>query len=85
MKELKYVIKDPAGIHARPAGEFIKAVKQFGSNITITKDRKTVDGKRIFGVMGLAVKQGEEIVIRVEGTDEDAAIAAVEKFLRNNL
>ena len=29
MKEFKYVITDPEGIHARPAGELVKAAKEF--------------------------------------------------------
>ncbi len=85
MKEVKYIIQDPVGIHARPAGELIKVVKEFESNITITKDDKTVDAKRILGVMGLAVKQGQEITITADGADEEAAIAAIEKYLRENL
>ena len=31
MKEFKYVITDPEGIHARPAGELVKATKEFAS------------------------------------------------------
>ena len=38
MKEFKYVITDPEGIHARPAGELVKATKEFQSAITLTKD-----------------------------------------------
>jgi len=38
MKEFKYVIKDAEGIHARPAGELVKAAKEFTCSITITKD-----------------------------------------------
>ena len=34
MKEFKYVITDPEGIHARPAGELVKAAKEFAANIT---------------------------------------------------
>ena len=85
MKEFKYVITDPEGIHARPAGELIKAVKDFSSSITISKDGKTADAKRIFGVMGLAAKQGQEITMRAEGADEEAAISAIEAFLKANL
>ena len=33
MKEFKYVITDPEGIHARPAGELVKAAKEFAANI----------------------------------------------------
>ena len=43
MKEFKYVITDPEGIHARPAGELVKATKEFQSAITLTKDGKTGD------------------------------------------
>lgn len=63
MKEFKYVITDPEGIHARPAGELVKATKEFQSAITLTKDGKTGDCKRIFGIMGLAVKAGNEITL----------------------
>ena len=38
MKEFKYTITDPEGIHARPAGELVKAAKQFASTIKLTKD-----------------------------------------------
>ena len=43
MTEFKYVITDPEGIHARPAGELVKAAKEFAANITLTKDGKSGD------------------------------------------
>ncbi len=85
MKEFKYVVTDPAGIHARPAGEFVKAALKFDSEVNITKDGKTVSAKKIFGVMGLAAKQGQEITITVSGSDEDTAASELEAFLKNNL
>ena len=85
MKEFSYVITDPEGIHARPAGEFVKAAKSFESGVKIAKDGKQVDAKRIFGVMGLAAKQGQEVTITVEGPDEDKAAAELEAFLKANL
>ena len=81
MKEFKYVITDPEGIHARPAGELVKAAKEFQSVITLTKDGKTGDCKRIFGIMGLAVKAGNEITLTFDGEDEEAAYAAVTEFV----
>lgn len=85
MKEFRYTITDPEGIHARPAGELVKAVKGFSSNITISKDGKEVDAKRIFGIMGLAVKQGQEIIMRADGEDEEQAIDVIEKFLTEKM
>ena len=55
------------------------------SSITIAKDGKAVDAKRIFGVMGLGVKCGEEITVCTDGENEEAASAAIEAFLKANL
>ena len=48
MKEFKYTITDPEGIHARPAGELVKAAKQFTSTIKLAKDGKSGDCKKIY-------------------------------------
>lgn len=85
MKEFKYVVTDPEGIHARPAGEFVKAASKFESEVKLTKEGKTVSAKKIFGVMGLAIKQGQEVIVTIEGSDEDAAATELEAFLKNNL
>lgn len=85
MKEFSYVITDAGGIHARPAGQLVQEAGKFTSTLTMHKDDKSGDMKRIFAVMGLGAKQGETIVVRAEGEDEDAAIAAMEAFLRANL
>lgn len=85
MKEFKYTITDPEGIHARPAGELVKTAKQFACSIKLTKDGKTGDCKKIFGIMGLAVKCGQEVTLTFEGEDEDAACEAVKTFMQNNM
>ena len=71
MKEFKYVITDPEGIHARPAGILVKQAAGYESAIKIAKGEKSADAKRIFGVMGLGVKTGEEVTVSAEGADED--------------
>lgn len=85
MKEFKYVITDPEGIHARPAGELVKEAKAFASSIQIVKDDKKADAKRIFGLMGLGIKQGQEVTVQVEGDDEAAAAEAMEQFFKDQL
>lgn len=85
MKEFKYVITDPEGIHARPAGELVKAAKAFECTIKLTKDGKSGDCKKIFGLMSLGVKKGNEVVLTFDGADEDAAYEAVSKFMQENL
>lgn len=85
MREFKYVITDPEGIHARPAGELVKAAKGFQCEIRLEKDGKSGDCKRIFGIMGLAVKQNQEVKLTFSGSDEDAAFETVSKFMQDNL
>ncbi len=85
MKTIQYTITDREGIHARPAGLLVKQANKFESAITIRKGEKSADAKRIFAVMGLAAKQNEEITVTAEGRDEDAAIAAIETFLKANM
>lgn len=85
MKTFYYVIQDKEGIHARPAGELVKAAKGFASTVKVLKDGKAADAKKIFGLMGLGVKQGEQIEVQVEGADEAAAAEALETFLKENL
>lgn len=85
MREFQYVITDPEGIHARPAGELVKEAKKFECSVKLTKDGKTGDCKKIFGIMGLAVKNGNEVTMTFEGADEDAACEALETFMKANL
>ncbi len=85
MKEFKYTITDPEGIHARPAGLLVKAAKEFSCDVKIGKNGKFMSCKAIFGVMGLGVKQGEEVTFTFGGADEDAACEAIGAFMRENL
>ena len=85
MKEFKYVITDPEGIHARPAGELVKAAKEFAANITLTKDGKSVNVLKLMALMGLGVKCGDTVSVTVEGEDEETAAPAMEAFFKANL
>lgn len=86
MKQFQYTITDPQGIHARPAGMLVKAVKELDSTVTITKDgSKVVDASRLMGVMSLAIKAGNTVTVSVEGGNEEANAATVEKFFQENL
>ncbi len=85
MREFKYVITDQEGIHARPAGELVKVAKEFACSIKLEKEGKSGDCKRIFGIMGLAVKKGQEVTLTFDGADEDAAYETVSKFMQENL
>ena len=53
--------------------------------VTIAKDGRSVDAKRIMGVMSLGAKQGQEVILQADGEQEDEAIAALSAFMNENL
>lgn len=86
MRQFQYVISDPVGIHARPAGLLAKQAKTLDSTITITKDDgKSAVATKLMAVMGLGIKGGSTVTITVEGGDEEANVAVMERFFRENL
>ena len=85
MKEIKYVITDPMGMHARPAGMLVKAVAPYASKITVTAPTGTADAKRLMALMRLAAKQGMELTVTIDGADEEKAAAELKAFLEANL
>ena len=86
MKQFTYAITDPIGIHARPAGMLAQLAKSFAdSTVTLTKGDQTVKATQLMKLMNLGVKAGDEGTIGVEGGDEDAALAALEAFMKENL
>lgn len=85
MKEITYTIKDPLGIHARPAGLFVKKLQGFGSGVTVSRGEDQCDGKKLLALMKMRVKTGETIALQFDGADEDAAATAAQAFLSENL
>lgn len=70
-------IVNRAGMHARPAAEFVKLAGRFASRISVAKDGLEVNGKSIMGVLMLAAEQGSELRITGEGGDASEAVAAL--------
>lgn len=85
MVSFTYVIKDKLGIHARPGLLLVQEAGKLTSNITIIKGAKSGDAKRMFCVMNLAVKQGDQITVQVEGGNEAADAEVMKNFLEHNL
>ena len=86
MKQFTYTVTDPLGIHARPAGQLAKLAKKFtDTSATITKGEKTVKLSQLMQLMGLAVKNGTEVTVTVEGPQEEEAHAALLAFFQENL
>ena len=86
MKSFDYVITDPVGIHARPAGILVKEVKGCaGSTVTLAKGEKSVNLLKLMALMQMGIKQGDKVTVCVEGGDEEAVAARLEEFFKANL
>lgn len=83
MKEFTAIIKDPIGLHARPATVAVKAACECGCDVKATYNGKTVDMKSIMGIMSLGVPTEAEITITCNGDDEDTALESILEKLRN--
>lgn len=85
MKSFNFVITDEVGIHARPAGILVKEAKKYTSRVTVSMAGKSADATKLMALMGMGIRQGDEVTVSVEGDDEETTAAALEKFFRDNL
>lgn len=77
----KLIIKNPQGLHARPASIFVKIANKYEAEVTVKKGRQQVNGKSIMGLMMLAANEGTTITIEIDGKDARRAMDELEEFL----
>jgi len=70
-------IVNKLGLHARPSAMLVTTTARFQSSVFFTKDSLRVNGKSIMGVMMLAAECGSELLVEVDGSDEEAAMTAI--------
>jgi phosphocarrier protein len=79
------VVKNPTGLHLRPAGILCKEAIQFKSLITFSFRDTTANAKSVLSVLGACVKTGDEITLCCEGEDEQAALARLVEVIEDGL
>jgi len=85
MVSQKVVIKNPTGLHLRPAGILCKEAMQFKSLITFTFRGNTANAKSVLSVLGACVKCGDEIEFVCEGEDEEEALRCLVNAIESGL
>lgn len=83
--EFDFTVNDPEGMHARPASLLVKKAQEYQSDVSLAVGDKTADAKRIFGVMGLGVAQGDVVKVTIQGSDEAQAEEGLRAFFKENL
>jgi len=75
--ERETTVGPEAGLHARPAAQFVKTAKQFSSDILVVKGDREANAKSSLKLMTLGAKKGDNITIRAEGEDAEEAVVAL--------
>lgn len=84
MVSFDYTIKEPMGLHARPAGFLVKKLKSAPCKVSVVCGERTADAKKIFSLMSIAVKCGETVTVKFEGDNEQAVMDEVHCFFEQN-
>lgn len=85
MVSAKVVIKNPTGLHLRPAGDLCKKAMEFDSHITFAIRNTTANAKSVLSILGACVKTGDEIELFCEGKDEEEALRTLVQMIEDGL
>jgi phosphotransferase system HPr (HPr) family protein len=89
MAEVEVEVRNPSGLHARPAATFVRAAGGFAADVAVTNlsrdGARSASAKSVLGVMGLAVARGHRIRIAAEGGDADDAVAQLAELVESGL
>jgi len=85
MVSQQVVIKNPTGLHLRPAGILCKTAMQYKSSITFTYRGNTANAKSVLSVLGACIKCGDEIELICSGVDEAEALKALVDAVESGL
>jgi phosphocarrier protein HPr len=81
MPEIMINLTNKTGLHARPAGAFVRVAKQFQSDVKAIHNGKEANAKSILSVLSLGAERGAAVWIRAEGPDAQQAVDALAKLI----
>ncbi len=89
MAEAEVEVRNPSGLHARPAASFVRAAAGFAADVSVANvsrdPDRTASAKSVLGVMSLAVARGHRIRLRATGPDADDAVATLVELVAAGL
>ena len=81
MSNKEIVVSDVNREHDNPIAELVQVACQFDSNIVLENDNRKINAKSIMGIMAFNPTRGMTVNIVADGSDEQEALVAMEKFL----
>lgn len=89
MAEATLAVRNPSGLHARPAALFVKAAGGFAADLRVSNlsrdPDKEVAARSLLAVLTLGVSRGHEIRIRADGEDAEEAIEHLRALIESGL
>ena len=83
MTEKEVIIKNRAGIHARPAALIVQSANSYQSKVFLEKDGNRINAKSIMGIITLGASYNTTLNVIAEGPDEEDAVTAVARLFEN--
>ncbi len=83
MTEIEIEIVNKLGLHARASSKLVQLANRYRSKITIKFNNSEVNAKSLLGLLTIAASKGSVIKIIADGEDEEKAINAIEKLIKN--
>ena len=83
MTEKDVVVKNRAGIHARPAALIVQTASQYAAQIEFKNDHETINAKSIMGIITLGASYNSTITISADGEDEAEAVERLAQLFEN--
>jgi len=83
MTDMDITIVNKLGLHARAAAKFVTLASSFESDIQLSRDGRTVNGKSIMGVMMLAAAKGTQLTLHISGQDEETALNQLNELVND--
>lgn len=80
-RTIALTVKNPLGLHARPAARFVQTVGDFDADVSVrnvTMGRGPASARSLNAIATLGVRQGHEIAVAASGPQAGEALAALE-------
>lgn len=81
MQRKPVTLVNQLGLHARAASKLVQTATAFDAEVWIEREHRRVSAKSIMGVLMLAAPVGTELMLETDGSDEQAAMSALERLI----
>ena len=83
MKEI--TVHCESGLHNKQASYFVQKANEFESSIWLESDNRKMNAKSLLGIMSLCIDNGSEVTLSAVGSDEKAAVDALDELLQHDV